>query len=205
MNRGPWSRAARRQSWPSKSQRPSASAPKLGSSEVRHRAHGLGRVVRAFERWNLHAGALLAGVSGLIYGWLRYYGRVAGEFGPEPHPLQGLVQHLHVLTAPLLLFALGMTLRGHFASKLRQGHRDGRRSGLALALLILPMVAAGYLVQVAVGPVWRWVFAWVHGLTSLAFLAFYLGHALRAWQRPHAGIGRLGSRSLRPGGLRLDS
>jgi hypothetical protein len=143
--------------------------------------------VKVVERWSLHAGAVLAGLSGLIYGWMRYFGRVAGEFGPEPHPLQGLVQHLHVLSAPLLLFALGMTLRGHFASKLRQGHGDGRNSGLALALLILPMVATGYLVQVVVDPVWRSAFAWVHGLASLAFLAFYMGHAIRAWRKPQAG------------------
>ena len=75
--------------------------------------------MRLLERWSLHLGALLTGLSGLAYGWLRYYGRVPGEFGIEPHPLQGLVQHFHVLTAPLLLFALGMAVRGHFAMKLR--------------------------------------------------------------------------------------
>ena len=143
--------------------------------------------MRTAERWSLHLGALLTGLSGLVYGWLRYYGLVQGEFGIEPHPLQGLVQHLHVLAAPLLLFALGMAVRGHLATKLRTGTREGRRTGLGLGLLILPMVAAGYLVQVVTAPVWRLAFAWVHGVTSLLFLFAYLVHGLRAWLKPEAG------------------
>lgn len=140
--------------------------------------------MRDLERWSLHLGALLTGLSGLVYGWLRYFGRVPGEFGIEPHPLQGLVQHLHVLAAPLLLFALGMTVRGHLTTKLRAGTREGRRTGLGLGFLILPMVAAGYLVQVALAPGWRLAWAWVHGVASLLFLAAYLGHGLRAWLKP---------------------
>lgn len=136
------------------------------------------------ERWSLHLGALLTGLSGLLYGWLRYYGRVQGEFGIEPHPLQGLVQHLHVLAAPLLLFALGMTVRGHLATKLRAGSQEGRRTGLGLGFLILPMVAAGYLVQVATAPGWRLAWAWVHGVASLLFLIAYLVHGVRAWLKP---------------------
>jgi len=142
--------------------------------------------VRTFERWSLHLGALLTGLSGLGYGWLRYFGRVQGEFGIEPHPLQALVQHLHVLAAPLLLFALGMAVRGHFATKLKIGTREGRNSGLGLGVLILPMVVTGYLVQVATASAWRLVFAWVHGLASLLFLGVYLVHGLRGWLMPEA-------------------
>lgn len=142
--------------------------------------------MRGLERWSLHVGALLTGLSGLLYGWLRYYGRVPGEFGIEPHPLQGLIQHLHVLAAPLLLFALGMAVRGHLAVKLRAGTREGRRTGLGLGFLILPMVAAGYLVQVATAPGWRLAYAWVHGVASLLFLIAYLVHGVRAWLKPAA-------------------
>jgi len=137
--------------------------------------------MQMFERWTLHLGTLATGLSGLGYGWLRYYGHVQGDFGLEPHPLQALVQHLHVLAAPLLLFALGLTVRGHLGSKLRSQNRDGRRLGLGLAFLIAPMVMTGYLVQVATSPAWRLGFAWTHPLASLLFLGAYLGHGLRAW------------------------
>jgi MFS family permease len=143
--------------------------------------------MRLFERWSLHVGTLLTGLSGLIYGWMRYFGKVQGEFGIEPHPLQGLAQHLHVLAAPLLLFALGMMVRGHLYTKLKSGNREGRRTGIGLGILILPMVAAGYLVQVVTSPTWRLTFAWVHGVASLLFLIGYLRHGLRAWRKPQAG------------------
>ncbi|HJV22027.1 MAG TPA: hypothetical protein VJ570_04990 [Holophagaceae bacterium] len=140
-----------------------------------------------FERLALHLGAWLTGISGLGYGWLRYFKVVQGEFGPEPHPLQGVLQHAHVLAAPLLLFALGMMVRGHFAVKLRVPSREGRRTGWGLALLILPMVAAGYGVQVVTDPRWRTGLAWVHGIASCLFLVAYLGHGLRFWWQARRG------------------
>ena len=152
--------------------------------------------MRSLERWSLHLGALLTGLSGLLYGWLRYYGRVPGEFGIEPHPLQGLTQHLHVLAAPLLLFALGMTVRGHLTTKLRIDTREGRRTGLGLGFLILPMVATGYLVQVATAPGWRLAYAWVHGVASLLFLIAYLVHGVRAWLRPRDGETELPAQAI---------
>ncbi len=132
-----------------------------------------------FERWALHGGAWITGATGLGYGWLRYFKVVQGEFGPEPHPLQGLLQHAHVLAAPLLLFALGMMVRGHLAFKLRIAAPEGRRTGWGLALLIAPMVVSGYAVQVATAPAWRTALAWIHGVSSLLFLIAYLCHGLR--------------------------
>lgn len=139
--------------------------------------------MRLLDRLALHLGAVLAGLTGLAYGGLRYFGQVQGEFGPEPHPLQSLVQHAHVLAAPLLLFALGMAVRGHFAHKLRLGAPEGRRSGWLLALLIAPMVLGGYGVQVATDPAWRLVLAWIHGVASLLFLLAWMGHGIAAWIR----------------------
>ena len=118
---------------------------------------------------------------------------MAGEFGLEPHPLQALAQHLHVLAAPVLLFALGMAVRGHLAAKLRAG-AERRNTGLGLGLLILPMVASGYLLQVAVAPGWRLAWAWVHGPASLLFLLAYLGHSLSAWAGWAAGLSRPAAR-----------
>ena len=134
------------------------------------------------EKWSLHLAALLTAATGLGYGWLRYFGQVQGDFGPEPHHLQPLVQHLHVLTGPLLLFALGMIVRGHLWPKLRGGRAEGRRTGLFLGLVIAPMVLAGYGVQVATEPAWRNGLAWIHGITSLLFLAAYLIHLFLTWK-----------------------
>lgn len=127
------------------------------------------------ERWSLHFAALVAAGTGLMDGLLRWFGQRAGEFGLEPHPWLPAAQHLHVLAAPLLLFALGMAVSGHLQAKLRKGS-EGRRTGLGTALLIAPMVLSGYAVQVVTSPAWRTGFSWAHGVSAGLFLLAYLGH-----------------------------
>lgn len=134
-----------------------------------------------WERWSLHLSALLTSASGLIYGWMRYYGQRPGEFGPEAHPLQSLLQHLHVLGAPLLVFTLGMMVRGHVLPRYRSGRNAGRATGILLAVGLAPMILAGYGIQVVTEPGSRVGLAWVHGVSSLLFLAAYGVHVARTW------------------------
>ena len=136
----------------------------------------------ALERRGLHLATAAAALTGGVYGWFRYFGQRMGDFGPEPSPWQGFSQHFHVLAAPLLLFMLGVVIRGHLLIKLRNGQREGRRTGLVLGLLITPMVLAGYGIQVVTDPAWRLALAWIHGLSSLLFLALYLLHLIAIWR-----------------------
>jgi hypothetical protein len=134
------------------------------------------------ERWSLHLAALLTAGTGLLDGFLRWFCVRAGEFGPEPHPWLGPVQHLHILVAPVLVFALGMMVRGHLWNRLQAGG-EGKRTGLASALLIAPMVLSGMGIQVVTSPAWRTGFAWAHGTSAGAFLLAYFAHlTLRGWQ-----------------------
>jgi hypothetical protein len=125
------------------------------------------------ERWSLHLSALAMALSGLAYGWLKYFGQRMGEFGLEAHPLQGLAEHAHVLLGPLLVFSLGLAVRAHVTPMLRKPRKGGARTGLALTLVLGPMVLSGYAVQVAVDPRWRLALAWVHGPLALLFLLGY--------------------------------
>lgn len=132
-----------------------------------------------WERWALRVGMLLTGGSGLFYGAVHYFGARRGEFGPEPHPLQGPLQHVHVLLAPLLVFAIGMATRGHASGMLSHRVQLGRRSGLLLLALSAPMVLSGYGIQVAMAASLRTALAWAHGVTSLVFFAAYVLHWLK--------------------------
>ena len=132
------------------------------------------------ERAGLRLVALLAVLTGVLYGGLRYFGARPGEFGPEAHPWQGTAQHLHVLA--VLVFALGGFLRAHALPLWQAGGPAGRWTGAFLALALGPMVLSGYGVQVVVEPSWRSALAWIHGATSLAFLAGLLAHGARAWR-----------------------
>ena len=136
----------------------------------------------AWERRSLHATAVAAALTGGLYGWFRYFGQRLGDFGPEPSPWQGWWQHAHVLAAPLLLFMLGVVARGHLLLKLRAGGREGRRTGLAVAFLIAPMVLAGFGIQVATDERWRLALAWVHGVSASLFTLGYLVHLAAIWR-----------------------
>lgn len=138
--------------------------------------------MRAWERRALHGAAAAAAITGGVYGWFRYFGQRMGDFGPEPSAWQGAWHHLHVLTAPLLLFMLGVTVRGHLLMKLRAGGREGRRTGLVLGLLIAPMALSGYGIQVVTDARWHVALAWVHGLSGLVFTAGYLIHLVVIWR-----------------------
>jgi hypothetical protein len=134
------------------------------------------------ERWSLHLAAFATAGTGLMDGLLRWFGERAGEFGPEAHPWLGTAQHLHVLVTPMLVFTLGMTVRGHLWSRLQAG-AEGRRTGLGTAFLLAPMVVSGASIQVVTSPAWRTGWTWAHGIASGGFLLGYLGHlTLRGWQ-----------------------
>jgi hypothetical protein len=128
----------------------------------------------------LRIGFIAAGASGLAYGYLRYFRRVAGEFGPEPHAWQAFAQHAHVLVAPTLLFALGFALRGHVLVMLRHSITRGRRTGLILLALAAPMAFGGFAIQVATGTTARTLLGWTHSALSILFIALYMLH----WTKP---------------------
>lgn len=131
------------------------------------------------ERWALHGAALAVSFTGIAYGAAKYFGQRSGEFGPEPHPWLGLLQHGHVLAGPFLVFVFGMMVKGHVLPGL--GRRaSGRRSGLLVASLLGALILSGYLVQIQAEARLRAGFAWVHGPLGLLFLLAYAGHRLRS-------------------------
>lgn len=145
------------------------------------RASGLSRA----ETWLVHAATVTVGLSGLAYAWFRYVAAPADPYAVVNHPWQPATQHLHVLAAPLLVFAAGLLWRPHVAPGLRRPGARSRRSGLTLTLAAAPMIASGYLLQVAAEAPWRRAWGLIHTGVSIAWLA---GMALHL----------SGSRSMQP-------
>jgi len=104
----------------------------------------------AFERWSIWISSLLVTATGLVYGWMKYLLPEPAGFSVVRHPLQPLLLKLHILTGPLLLFALGSVAVRHIWRHLVSGTRQGRASGWSAALTTIPMVVTGYLLQVFV-------------------------------------------------------
>ena len=138
------------------------------------------------EAWLLHGATLLVGGGGLVYAWMRYFARPADPFAVVNHPWQPPAQHLHVLAAPLLVFALGLVWQSHVRASLRLGIPARRRSGWGLAATAAPMVASGYLLQTATAPGWRQAWLALHLASSALWLAGYAAHQLSGRRAPRA-------------------
>ena len=121
-----------------------------------------------WERWVFRAAFAASLLTGLLYGWVRFFGERLGEFGPEPHPWQSTLQHLHVLAVPTLVFGFGLLLRAHVLPSLRET-KARRPSGLLLLGLMAPLVFSGYLRQTSVSPFWQGLWSWTHIISGCLF------------------------------------
>ncbi len=128
--------------------------------------------------WSTHLAALAAGVSGLVYGWMRYFAEPADEFALVNHPLEPTFKNLHILLVPLLVFTCGVLWRNHVWRRIRAGLTSRRRTGLGLALLLAPMIVSGYALQVSTSPNLRLGWMWIHGISGSLWVLVYLVHQL---------------------------
>ena len=138
-----------------------------------------------FEFRLMHLANGLVAVTGIVYGVLKYFFVVEGEWGPEPHASLGTWQHAHVITAPLLALLLGAFWKAHAQSLLRKKIQEGRRSGVGMLWFILPMVFSGYLIQIAMTDLWRTIFIWVHIVVSALWVIAYGVHWMVHWKSNH--------------------
>lgn len=127
--------------------------------------------------------AILVGGTGLVYAVMRYLMEPADPWAVINHPWQPLVQHLHVLVAPLLVFGVGLLWSGHVMRRYRSGEKRGRLSGCAAALSAAPMVLSGYLIQVTTAPSWRLTWVVIHVATSLFWMVGFAVHQVVARRR----------------------
>ena len=86
---------------------------------------------------------------------------------------------LHVLTAPFLVFALGLVFSGHALKQLQAGEDSGRSSGGGLLLLAAPLVLTGPLIQVLTGDAARQWTGWAHAALGVVYVLAYVGHLFK--------------------------
>jgi hypothetical protein len=123
---------------------------------------------------------------GLVYALMRYLVKPPDEWAVVNHPWQPHIQHLHVLTAPVLIFALGLIWNAHVIGKLKNGS-ENRVVGIVLTTLFLPMAASGYLLQTAVAAGWRETWMWTHVVSSLLWILVFVAHQVVALKKKRRG------------------
>lgn len=119
----------------------------------------------------------LAGASGLAFFVMKYLLKGGGEFAVIHHPLQPWMLRLHVVAAPILVFALGAVAATHFSFHWRSGTRAGRRTGILLLSAAGLMALTGSAIQVVTGE--RTLAA--VALSHFAIGALFVGAILAHW------------------------
>lgn len=124
----------------------------------------------------MHAAALAAAGTGLVYGWMRYLARPEDPYALVNHPWQPHLLHLHILAAPALAVMLGVFWVPHALQYWRTVRREGRRSGACLWWLALPMIFSGYTIQAVTHEGLRAAAIWTHVISSLLWTLACLTH-----------------------------
>ncbi len=126
-----------------------------------------------------HLACALVGLSGLVYGAMKYFMAGSDPDSRVGHPWQQPMLKIHVLTAPLLIFALGLVFSGHAIARLRAGEDPGRASGSGLLALAAPLVLTGPLVQVLTGDAARRWTGWIHAALGVVYVLAYTAHLMK--------------------------
>ena len=129
-----------------------------------------------FERWLLWGSTTVVSLTGFVYAWMKYLMTPEGPYAVVNHPLQPWVLKAHIVTAPLLVFAVGLVFMRHIWEQWRSGLRRGRASGLFTFLTLVPMVLTGYLVQTVTHGGWLWWLAAIHLVTGTAYALGFAAH-----------------------------
>lgn len=132
--------------------------------------------MNALEKTLLWIGAAGTFGTGAIYAWMKYLLTTDDPYAVVNHPLQPLFLKLHILVAPVLVFAVGLVFTQHIWKQWRSGRPAGRRSGIVTLWTVVPMVATGYLIQAVTG---RTVLAWmigIHLVTGAVYFLMFASH-----------------------------
>jgi hypothetical protein len=134
-----------------------------------------------FEKWSLMLSVFLAGASGIGLLWTKYLVHSDDPWAVINHPLQPWFLKTHIVVTPLLVFALGLVTARHIWPYLRAA-RWGK-SGVGIAVLAVPLVVTGYLIQTVIEQRWLGVLAVAHIVLGFLFMTGFVVHQARAYGR----------------------
>lgn len=135
-----------------------------------------------FEKWVVWISTSAVGLSGIVYGAMKYLMRSSDPYAVVHHPWQPFFLKLHVLTAPVLVFAVGAVFTRHVVKQWQSGREVGRGSGIGIVATLVPMILSGYLIQTLTSASWIFRVAVLHMAASVAYLGGLFIHEAIAWR-----------------------
>lgn len=131
------------------------------------------------ERALLWGSSAAVAVSGFGFAWTKYLVESDDPFAVVNHPWQTIFLKAHVLSAPVLVFVVGLLFSRHVVRHWQSPNPGGRRSGLGIIALLFPLVASGYLIQtVTDGRLLGWLVA-IHLATGILYVVLVPFHNAR--------------------------
>ena len=132
--------------------------------------------------WTLHLSVVVMAVTGLWLTWIVFLAPPPQESETEMFavgdPWQPLLNVIHVVVAPVLIFAIGFIWREHVWRRIGFDNAQRRKSGVVLVLLGGPLVLGGYCLQVTDNETLRSIFGWTHAAAGALFATCYLVHLI---------------------------
>lgn len=138
-----------------------------------------------FEKITVYSSTITVAVTGFVYAGMKYLMQPADEWAIVNHPLQPWVLKVHILAAPVMVFAIGLIAARHILPHLRAripGMR-GLRTGISSALIVIPMILSGYLLQAVTTQRALTVLGYIHLAAGTLYAASAIGHAVSARRR----------------------
>ena len=115
-----------------------------------------------FQRWFLYGSTIATAVSGITYFVMKHFLEPSDPWAVINHPLEPWALKAHILSAPIMLFAVGLITSQHIWRSLKSSLPTGRHSGRIAAYVFGPLVLSGYLIQSLTSPLTLEVLAWAH-------------------------------------------
>ena len=107
--------------------------------------------------------------TGVAIGWMEHAVTPSDAFAVVNHPWQPFLLKLHILSAPVMVFGIGMIFMRHIWPHFRNGLKMGRRSVIGSMLLTVPMIVSGYAIQVLTSASWLRILGWAHLVLGVMF------------------------------------
>ena len=129
-----------------------------------------------FQRQFLYISTIAATISGVLYIGIRTFVEPAEPWAMVNHPLEPWALKAHILTAPLMLFSVGLITAKHIIRSLKSNLPTGRQSGMIITVLFGPLALTGYVLQTVISPLVTSILSWVHlvlGLICAVALAMH--------------------------------
>lgn len=120
-----------------------------------------------FQQQLVYISTIAAVISGVLYIGIRTFVEPAEPWAIVNHPLEPWALKAHILTAPLMLFSVGLITARHIIRSLKSKLPTGRQSGMVITVLFGPLALTGYVLQTVISPLVTSILSWVHLILGL--------------------------------------